>query len=48
MVLIEKHSKKKDIFEAKTKEDLKKEEFLEVLAEMLYFHIVKNNEKRVA
>ncbi|MGY4798124.1 hypothetical protein ACVNNN_24720 [Lysinibacillus fusiformis] len=48
MTLNEKHSKKKDIFEMKTKEDLKQEEFLEVLAEMFYFHIVKKDEKKVA
>ena len=32
---------RKRYFEMKTKEDLKQEEFLEVLAEMFYFHIVK-------
>lgn len=38
-------SKKNNIFEVKTKEDLKRKEFLDVLAEMIYFHIQKNNEK---
>lgn len=45
MESLKKQSKKNNIFEVKTKEDLKREEFLGVLAEMIYFHIQKNNDK---
>lgn len=37
-------SKKHNIFEVKNKIDLKKEEFVSVLAEMIYSHLQKNNE----
>ncbi|PYF07892.1 hypothetical protein [Ureibacillus chungkukjangi] len=45
MTSLKKPLKKSNIFEVKTKEDLKREEFLDVLAEMIYFHIQKNNDK---
>lgn len=39
------HSKKHNIFEMKNKADLKKEEFVGILAEIIYVHMQKINDK---
>lgn len=45
MKSLKNYSKKQDIFEVKTTEMVKEDEFVNLLAGMLYSHVQKNNKK---
>lgn len=45
MKSLKNYSKKQDIFEVKTTEMVKKDEFVNLLAGMLYSHVQKNHKK---
>lgn len=45
MKSLKNYSKKQDIFSVKTVEMVKKDEFVNLLAEMLYSHVQKTNNK---